>query len=292
MRHRLRRADDGRRVGPIRVASAKQTLDAALRALAEAGRDRIAVTVSDLRPPARTAATGPLGLVDRAALEAALRRNLMGAEPALPQPQLSLVALDGLEQARERLSKMMMAEVMATIAAVLRAATIDGCTASELAPSRDAVLQAEKSHGAQMEQELRTLIAKTGRAGEVAIVRPTLPPVRPALGVRDLLLALSPARVLLAVTIGRSPVAHRSAQRWPARHHPPVDDVRSALRSLRFPILCQPVVRLPGRALHRDEALARFAEGEPTAERIRLPNRRAWSRTRSHRSAPCAPAWA
>lgn len=272
VRHLLRRAAAGERVGPVRIASAYRAVEAALRALAIAGRDRIAVALSDLRPAAPMPATGPNGLLDRVALEAALRRHLLDPNPALTEPQLSLVALDGLERACERLPEVMVAEVMATIAAVLRVASIDGCTAGELGPSRYAVLHPDPSRGARMEEELRTLIAQTELAREVKIGRRTLPVIEPTLGVRDIVQALSytltrfasggdqamPHSLLEALSDGVQETMRR------------LDDVRSTIRSLRFDILYQPVVRLPSREVHHYEALARFAEGGATSETIRF----------------------
>ncbi len=270
IRRLLDRVLAGGRVGPVWVRSARGDLEAAIRALAAPGNGRVAVAFADIRPAAGEPGTGPHGLLDRQALEASIRHHLAGPEPAVADPHVSLVTLDGLERARARLPQDTVEEVTATIAAVLRAASVDGRAAGELAPGRYAVLHAHAARGEEIEREVREVIDGTGLAGEVAVGRRSLPLLEPALGLREVseALAYTLARFATqadgAVPRSLAEALGEGLRRTMRR----VDEVRSAIQAARFEIVYQPVVRLPGREIHHYEALTRFAGGETTAETI------------------------
>lgn len=270
VRQLLRRAAAGARVGPTRIGSPSREMEATLRALAAPGTGRIALAFADIRPATGDPGTGPHGLLDRQALEASIRHHLGGAEPAVADPHLSLLTLDGLELARARLPQEMVEEVTATIAAVLRAASIDGRAAGELAPGRYAVLHAHAAGGEEIEREVREVIDGAGLAGEIGVERRSLPLLEPTLGLREISEALAHTLASFATqTDGAVPrsLADALGERLRATMQR-VEAVRSTIQAARFDIVYQPVVRLPGREIHHYEALTRFGGDATTAETI------------------------
>lgn len=270
LRRLLDRALAGARVGPVRVRSARGDLESAVRALAAPENGRVAIAFADIRPAAGEPGTGPHGLLDRQELEAAIRHHLAAPQPAVADPHLSLLQLDGLEHARARLPQDMVEEVTATIAAVLRAASVDGRSAGEVAPGRYAVLHAHAARGEEIEREVREVIGRTDLADEVAVARRSLPLADPTLGVREILEALAYTLAGFATQAGGAmprSLAEALGEGLRATMRR-VDEVRSAIRAARFEIVYQPVVRLPGREIHHYEALTRFDGGRPTDETV------------------------
>lgn len=270
VRYLLRRARNGERVGPATIVAAGGDAAGHLRALLDPGSpETVALVVTDLRTSRISEPGGPHGLLDRAALQRTLERILDAGAAGAGPLHLSLFDLQGFDNALQGTPQEVAEEVLAAVAAVLRAGSLEGRSAAELAPGRYAVLHEDTARGKQLEREIDQILAGSALADQVQLSHRLVPLAEPAMGMRELrdalVYALSgfashggaacPASLADALAAGLRETMQR------------VEAVRSTIRQARFTLSYQPIVELPGRTPHHWEAFVRFAddEGGPAA---------------------------
>jgi EAL domain-containing protein (putative c-di-GMP-specific phosphodiesterase class I) len=216
-------------------------------------------------------------LVEKKTLADAIEASL--ADPS-KDLHLTLVALDGMDALRERLTEEVAEGLNAAIGRYLQAGAASVESASELAPGRYGLLHGGRFETERFEQGVQTMARALDPKGEgVKIVTDTLALSQLGVNGPDIGRALAYcidrfaeaniedlSSAALRGELGK-PLAHASAR---------VAELRSALDQQRFDLVFQPIVDLRNSQIHHAEALVRFTAGEsPTstvafAEAVRL----------------------
>ncbi|GBD43834.1 Cyclic di-GMP phosphodiesterase YfgF [bacterium HR40] len=262
VRHLLRRARAGKRVGPVVVTSVTGAI-ARLRALADPTSDIVAVTLSDMRAARLAEGLSRPPLLRRDQLVAALDRLLAEAEGVV-DPHLSLIDIKGFDRLSSRCGAQLVAELMA----VLRAGSIDGQMAAELTPGRYAVVHEGQAAGEDLREEVRHLLAMVVEPGPLALDAVAIPLSEPTFGIRELSQAIAHLLGVFAAH-GREAVSPSLAAALDAHLRATLerlDRLRASIEDLRFTLVFQPIVRLPERTAHHFEALIRFSQAGESPE--------------------------
>lgn len=201
------------------------------------------------------------GLLERETFSAAAAELLQTAEEAGLPVRLDLVELDGLSQAVAAMTAPDAALIRRKVAATLRADSIAGLGASEIAADRFALLRSADASSDRLAENLRQA---TG-AG-VSPVMAELP-MRAATALQN----LRAMRYALDRYIEDGPqAAQASFVATLQRTAEETDRFKALLAAGAFHLAYQPVVSLADQTLHHYEALARFHADASPADTIKL----------------------
>ncbi len=267
----------GRRAGPILVRLAGD----------EAGRQKFATLSLFRQPDGRQLSCGLSAVPPAIAEEAAARRyeaqsqlldhdsfghavEQLGAMSANygQQMTLSLLELPGLAARSDATAD----ELVASIGAILRGASVDGGTAGRLGPERFGLVH--QPDGARLGEAIAAIVAEGHQAGvDLTVHRQSVDLTDPTLDEEKRLKAVRFVidRFVTQGTAGGAP--RNLAQAFEAMVSDTlqqITDLSATMRDDAFAVMFQPIVSIAEGTLHHFEVLARFDGDRSPFEKIRF----------------------